>query len=68
MNSRFEATWEIHKFLTKHKTAYIRKWIKFFDEYLPEPHAVDDFERAWRAEKRAARQARSVAQPKRKTR
>lgn len=49
-------------------TAYIRKWLKFFDEYLPEPHAVDDFERAWRAEKRTMREARPVYQTKRKTR
>jgi predicted nucleotidyltransferase len=31
--------------------AYIRKWLRFFDEYLPEPHARDDFERAWRGVK-----------------
>ena len=31
--------------------AYIREWLKQFDELLPEPHAIDDFERAWRAGK-----------------
>ena len=34
--------------------AYIRKWLRFFDEYLPEPHARDDFVRAWRSGRRAA--------------
>jgi hypothetical protein len=33
--------------------AYIRKWLQFFDEYLPERHAVEDFERAWRVVRRA---------------
>ncbi|CAG0943771.1 hypothetical protein ANRL1_01467 [Anaerolineae bacterium] len=34
--------------------AYIRKWLKLFDEQLPEPHAVADFERAWRVGQRTA--------------
>ena len=33
---------------------YVREWLARFDELLPEPHARDDFERAWRAERRAA--------------
>ncbi len=33
---------------------YIRKWVRVFDEYHPEPHAAEDFERAWRMERRAA--------------
>ncbi len=41
MNPRFEAAWEIHQF-------------ELLDEQLPEPHAVADFERAWRAERHAA--------------
>lgn len=45
--------------------AYIRKWLKQFDELLPEPHALADFERAWRAEKRAAREARQSYRTKR---
>jgi len=39
--------------------AHIRKWLKQFDELLPEPHALQDFERLWRAEKRALREARA---------
>ncbi len=35
-------------------TKYIRKWLKLFDEQLPEPYAVADFERAWRSGRRAA--------------
>ncbi|MBI5304234.1 MAG: hypothetical protein HY868_19030 [Chloroflexi bacterium] len=44
---------------------YVREWLKRFDELLPEPHAVEDFERAWRAEKRAAREARQAYRTKR---
>lgn len=33
---------------------YIRKWVRVFDEYHPEPHAAEDFERAWRSGRRAA--------------
>lgn len=40
---------------------YIREWLARFDELLPEPHARDDFERAWRAERRAA--SKSARQP-----
>ena len=47
-------------------TRYIRKWLRLFDEQLPEPHAVADFERVWRAEKRAAREARQTYRTKRK--
>jgi len=36
--------------------AYIRKWLTQFDEVLPEPHALQDFERLWRKEKRALRE------------
>jgi len=46
--------------------AYIREWLQQFDELLPEPQARDDFERAWRAEKRAARETRQSYRTKRK--
>ncbi len=81
MNPRFEAAWEIHQFLTARGIAYaiiggtaLPRWgeprftkdVDLFDEQLPEPHAVADFERAWRAEKRAAREARQSYQTRRK--
>ncbi len=36
--------------------AYIRKWLRFFDGLLPEAIGLAQFERAWRAEKRALKQ------------
>ncbi len=47
-------------------TKYIRKWLRFFDGLLPEAGALQRFERAWRAEKRAAREARQSYQTRRK--
>ena len=45
-------------------TRYIRKWLKLFDEQLPEPHALADFERAWSVVRRATpKQDRKRATP-----
>jgi len=45
--------------------AYIRGWLRQFDALLPAPHALADFERAWRAEKRASREARQAYRTRR---
>ncbi|MBM3129041.1 MAG: nucleotidyl transferase AbiEii/AbiGii toxin family protein [Chloroflexi bacterium] len=39
---------------------YIRKWLAIFAKELADSEVRDRFERAWRAEKRAAREARQV--------
>ena len=39
--------------------AHIRKWLKYFDELLPEAGALARFERSWRAEKRSATRPRT---------
>jgi hypothetical protein len=47
---------------------YIRKWLKQFDEALPAPRALQDFEKLWRAEKRALRETRALYRIKSKRR
>lgn len=48
--------------------AYIRKWLRYFDTLLPSPVALERFERAWRAVRRAAprKLPRPAKRPQRK--
>ncbi len=46
-------------------TAYIRHWLAIFADLLANDEIAQRFERAWRAEKRAAREARQSYRTKR---